>query len=253
MAKYMTTDELDFHIGEALRELRTLLEQWSRADDPDKKRAQLLAYWVKTYTHLLQRESSFNPASIPRLTHRQIVNVDFGYRVGAELGGLHYAIVLDKNNGLRGNTVTVIPLGSVKEEFRPSRHKVLLQDGIHGPLQEKILSQIAEARALAVSMVDDSALRALPEDQQMEEVARRFATAQSKLQELQASQARMDKLKAGSVANISQITTISKLRIKEPLTPHSVLYGVKASPRDMELVEDGIWSLYLTGKKQPNR
>lgn len=144
MSKCMTDEELMAHIDNALRDIRTLMEQWSRSNDLDKKHAQLLAYWIKSYVHLLRRETSFNPASIPRLTHRQIVNVDFGYRVGAELGGLHYAIVLDKSNSVKGNTVTVIPLGSVKEDFKPSRHKVLLQDGIHGPLQEKILSQIAD-------------------------------------------------------------------------------------------------------------
>ena len=67
---------------------------------------------------MIRRENDFNPASIPRLTRRQIVNVDFGFRIGSELGGLHYAVVMDKQNSMNGDTVTVVPLGSLKEHHR---------------------------------------------------------------------------------------------------------------------------------------
>ena len=56
----------------------------------------------------------------------------------------------------------------------------------------------------------------------------------------------MEKLKHGSVANISQIATVSKLRIKEPVTPHSVLCGVKVSERDMEQIEKALLELYIS-------
>ena len=56
----------------------------------------------------------------------------------------------------------------------------------------------------------------------------------------------MKKLKEGRIANISQITTISKMRIKEPTTPHSVLNGVKVSERDMEQIEKAVVELYIS-------
>lgn len=112
MSKRMEPEELQRHVAEALHELDSLLASWMNSpDDADQKRAQLLSYWVKTYTGMIRRENNFNPAAIPRLARRQIVNVDFGFRVGSELGGLHYAVVMDKENGLRGDTVTVGSVG----------------------------------------------------------------------------------------------------------------------------------------------
>ena len=88
MSKRMETEELKRHVAEAIHELDNLLSSWmGSSNDVDKKRAQLLSYWVKTYTSMIRRENDFNPASIPRLARRQIVNVDFGFRVGSELGG----------------------------------------------------------------------------------------------------------------------------------------------------------------------
>ena len=98
MSKMMTAEELKRHITEALGELDGLLGLWMNSpEEADRKKAQILSYWIKTYTGMIRRESEFNPASIPRLTRRQIVNVDFGFRVGSELGGLHYAVVLDEH------------------------------------------------------------------------------------------------------------------------------------------------------------
>lgn len=128
MSKIMTTDELRRHIAEALGELDGLLNSWKDSpNEIDRKRAQILSYWIKTYTGMIRRESEFNPASLPRLTRRQIVNVDFGFRVGSELGGLHYAVVMDKKNSVNGDTVTVVPLGSLKERHRASRNKIILK------------------------------------------------------------------------------------------------------------------------------
>ncbi len=247
MSKRMTTEELKRHVAEALGELDGLLSTWmNSAADADQKRAQILSYWVKTYTGMLRREPEFNPESIPRLTRRQIVNVDFGFRVGSELGGLHYAVVLDKKNSVRNNTVTVIPLGSLKENYRPSPNKIALEDGIYVVLSEKVEQQLAQARAIIDSVSTDSELQKMDSAARMAEAMKRFAVAKEKLDSANASVRKMEKLKSGSVANVSQITTVSKLRIKEPTTPQAALYGVKVSERDMEQIEKAVVDLYIS-------
>ena len=247
MSKRMEPEELQRHVAEALHELDSLLASWMNSpDDADQKRAQLLSYWVKTYTGMIRRENNFNPAAIPRLARRQIVNVDFGFRVGSELGGLHYAVVMDKENGLRGDTVTVVPLGSLKEHHRTSRNKIILEDGIYSALEEKVNHQMKEARELINSVSTDERLKQMDEKARTEEVVQRVATAKSKLDSAQASISKMKKLKEGSVANVSQITTISKLRIKEPTNPQAVLNGVKVSECDMEQIEKAVVGLYIS-------
>lgn len=247
MSKRMTIEELKRHVAEAFGELDSLLSSWMNSpNEADQKRAQIMSYWIKTYTGMIRRETDFNPASIPRLTRRQIVNVDFGFRVGSELGGLHYAVVLDKKNSMNGDTVTVIPLGSMKEHYKVSKNRVALEDGIFAALDEKANKQIEEAMKIADSVANDLDLKELPEKERVAEAMKRFAIAKTKLDSSEASIKKMEKLKHGSVANISQITTVSKLRIKEPITPQSVLYGVKASERDMKQIEQAIVELYIS-------
>lgn len=247
MSKIMTTDELRRHIAEALGELDDLLNAWKDSpNEADRKRAQILSYWVKSYTGMIRREAEFNPASLPRLTRRQIVNVDFGFRVGSELGGLHYAVVMDKKNSVNGDTVTVVPLGSLKERHRASRNKIILEDGIFTALNEKTDKQTAEATRLINSIATDTQLEAMDEVSKTTEIMKRIATAQNKLANAKASIAKMEKLKHGSVANVSQLTTVSKIRIKEPTTPQSVLCGVKVSERDMEQIEKALVELYIS-------
>ena len=162
MSKRMTTDELKRHIADALGELDELLNSWLySSNEIDQKRAQIMSYWIKTYTGMIRRENEFNPASLPRLARRQIVNVDFGFRVGSELGGLHYAVVLDKANSVNGDTVTVIPLGSLKERHKASRNKIILEDGIFAALDEKAQNQVDEARKLMDSVATDPALKSI--------------------------------------------------------------------------------------------
>lgn len=96
------------------------------------------------------------------------------------------------------------------------------------------------------SVATDPALKSMSEMDRMTESMKRYAMAKNKLENSEASIRRMEKLKHGSVANISQIATVSKLRIKEPVTPHSVLCGVKVSERDMEQIEKALLELYIS-------
>ena len=65
------------------------------------------------------------------------------------------------------------------------------------------------------------------------------------LDSAQASVDKMRKLKHGSVANISQLTAVSKIRIKEPVTPKDALYGVKISLDDMKEIETALIEQYI--------
>lgn len=220
MSKRMLDLELKNHISEAINGIKSLLTDWATAPlstdqdakeaEHNRKRAQLLAYWLKTYAKLLNRENSFNPSSIPRLTRRQIVNVDFGFRIGSELGGLHYAVVLDKGNDRSAKTVTVIPLGSQKDGFTGDKKRIVLKDGVYAALQSKVKAQSGGGEDCTVSLD------------------------------------KMAKLKKGTVANVSQVTTISKMRIKEPLTPADALYKVKVSGQDMEQIETALLNMYVS-------
>ena len=47
----------------------------------------------------------------------------FGFNVGSEYGGLHYAVVIDKDNNLSSPVVTVVPLSSTDNKI-VTKHNV---------------------------------------------------------------------------------------------------------------------------------
>lgn len=80
------------------------------------KNAALITYWLRDYINYLQNEEKFNPHFNIRYQHGQIVYVNFGYRIGSELGGCHYAIVLDVKNSRTNSQVIVIPMKSKRKK-----------------------------------------------------------------------------------------------------------------------------------------
>lgn len=83
------------------------------------KKAAIFVYWLNDYIEYIKSESTFNPGMNINYKRGQIVFVNFGYRIGNELGGNHYAVVLDTKNSKKSKTVTVIPLKSKKDKETP--------------------------------------------------------------------------------------------------------------------------------------
>ena len=85
------------------------------SESNDYKKSALLYYWLQDYKNMLNRENNFSPKFMKKYSCGDIINVNFGFRPGAEEGGLHYAVVLD-NNPRSSGVVTVIPLRSKKNK-----------------------------------------------------------------------------------------------------------------------------------------
>lgn len=210
------------------------------------KKAALLVYWLNDYIDYIKSEENFNPKQNIKYIRGQIVLVNFGFRIGKELGGLHYAIVLDVHNANYESTLTVIPLKSNKN--RQTRyHKiytVILSSSIKTSLYDKGTSIINSnfQRLLEISRKMSEAtspneLNQLKSD--ADKIKRRTRLAQKIL-------VFSDKLNNGSIADIGQITTISKQRIVQPCKKDDILFGVIANAEDMSLIERKIKYLYFS-------
>lgn len=55
----------------------------------------------------------------------------------------------------------------------------------------------------------------------------------------------IEKMKKGSIALVSQITTISKQRIYDPKTSSDILANLRVSKKTLDLVDSKIRELYL--------
>ena len=129
-----------------------------------------------------------------------------------ELGGLHYCIVLNKDDKLSFGTLNVIPLTSIKENKVYHNNTVNLGDEIYTILYNKFRKSFND------SSLDSEFLNKFEKE--------------------------ITKMKKGSIALVNQITTISKQRIYYPKSSKDLLAGVRLSNSSLDLLDKKINELF---------
>ena len=206
----------------------------SYMDSLDPKRQKLLAYWIQDYVRFLKKESNFDPQKLIRYKRGAIVKAHLGYRVGSEEGGLHYAVVMNVDASQKSPTVTIIPLTSVKPGKDVERlhfSQVYLGDEIYQSLNEKLDKAIDEIEEIRQSLIaklqelkielesPDARTRIAERKVAIDLVEKQLNVWEQKKYHAQKMSDEISTMKRGSIALVSQITTISKIRIYDPLYP----------------------------------
>ncbi|MGN0689921.1 MAG: type II toxin-antitoxin system PemK/MazF family toxin [Oscillospiraceae bacterium] len=145
MGKKKSVAELTAAKEKALKNLDSYLDSLINNETEEnrrdlKKKADLICYWINDYIYFLNKEQDFDPKLLKQYKRGDIVKVDFGFRIGCEHGGRHYAIVLDNDNNRASPVVTVVPLTSVKPSTNLNKlHKgdVYLGDEIYNSVKSK--------------------------------------------------------------------------------------------------------------------
>lgn len=88
-------------------------------DDTSYKRAALLYYWLRDYKNYIKNEKKFDYKYLPAYQRGNIVNVNLGYNLGSESGGMHFAVVLAESRVTNPN-ITITPLKSKKDLLQPT-------------------------------------------------------------------------------------------------------------------------------------
>lgn len=94
-----------------------------------------ICQWLNSWIYYLDVEKEFDSSKLMTYKRGDIVHVNFGFNVHNELGGMHYAVVIENDNPSSNGTVTVVPLKSAdsKEEALRELHEkteVYLGQGI---------------------------------------------------------------------------------------------------------------------------
>lgn len=76
------------------------------------KRGKIYIEWLKSHAEYLRREVGFNPRSMRRYKRGEIVFINFGFNVGSEIGGAHFAVVTTDSE-ISSPVINVVPLGSL--------------------------------------------------------------------------------------------------------------------------------------------
>lgn len=213
----------------ALNQLDSLLTY--HIDNNNFKKANLLSYWFEDFSKYNLAEETFNPKLLKKYKRGSIIKANLGFNVGNEEGGLHYCIVLDKNNALSSGTLTVIPLTSIKENKKYSSSTLNLGNEIY----------------LNLKKICDTMSQKLSQEYQniWELSAEKVEQFNIDFKYIKKVEKEISKMKKGSIALVSQITTISKQRIFDPKTSSDILANLRVSDNTLDLIDLKIKELFL--------
>ena len=218
------------HKKNSINKLDSLLSYYMEQED--YKKVHLLSFWFEDFALYNLSEKSFEPKLLKKYKRGSIIKANLGFNVGNEEGGLHYCIVLDKNNAISSGTLTVVPLTSVKENKKYNElTTVNLGNEIYINLT-KICNTMTQN--LSEKYKD---IRKLPSE--------KIEQFNNDIKYIKKVEKEISKMKKGSVALVSQITTISKQRIYDPKTNADVLAKLKVSSNTLDLIDNKIKELFL--------
>ncbi len=271
MASGRTNEEIGLYTAQVIQELEDYLNSLVKHGEPKDKRADKIDQWIESWTKYLKREQEFNPRSLPLFKRGSVIVVDLGFNVGSEYGGIHYAIVLNKRDSRRNHLLHILPLTSIKEKTDLENlkyYQLSLSDEIHRLLIQKAnkgLQTINEKRNSCINEIHLlknklSEIESLANEQQKDPdtnpklesyLETEISNVKSKQEELEkivnqiTSQSiyieklvgKISKLKKGSIALLNQVTTISKLRILDPINQRSFFNDIVLSTETLDIID----------------
>jgi len=256
MFNKLSADELKQLIKEAIDKTQSFLNNLiKKNNDEDTKKATLLGYWIKNYIKYLSIEKTFKPQSLINYRKGRIVLADFGFRLGNEIGGKHYAIIIEKKNSKLSGIVTVIPLTSLKPSFSDNKYEFQLKTGLFQLAADKVnqeaseikqeIDELNQEREVKLTQFQDSIIT-LEEYKKFEDYKnKRIKEWNIKIAIMMRHLKQLESLKYDTVVNVSQITTISKMRIITPKSNNDLLSGLKLSDEDINELKAYLKKLYL--------
>lgn len=209
------------------------------------KKAVNLTYWLNDYKKYLKQEKSFNPKFLPVYKKGSIVEVNLGFNIGTEYGGVHYGIVLTPNDTKRNSNLTILPLSSMKaNKTKKDLHtyELFLGAEIYNILTEKAMLLLNDIQN-EINKLPEILSNINIEDEHTEfpiaiDLKGKIDFEKLEKRRIQAYNClnKSKKMKKGSFAKINQITTISKMRVRDPLNELSPLYNVVVSDDIMNYI-----------------
>lgn len=249
-------EELDQHKREALCKLENYIDSLINSPSPKiNGKADKLSYWLEDWITFLDFENDFSPSSLRKYKRGEIIKAHLGYNVGSEEGGLHYCVVVEKNNSINSPVLTVVPLTSLKAKNDIKHlHKGCIYLG--NELFTSLISKISYTEKSIIAKIDELkiAISNLPADgseytlKEHMRISHELDICSKNINMLDRMKKEVVKMKFGSIALVGQIRTISKIRIYDPKTNFDILSKVKLSNEKLDLLDKEITANFTANK-----
>lgn len=123
---------------------QTLRQSIAGKSDKTKK---IITDWIIKWASYLVTEDKEKPYVQRKYKPGQVVLVDFGFRIGNELGGRHYAVVVEDNCNPKSGMIMLVPLRSYNLNTGKKKHINNIDLGIdfignNGKGSEAVISQV---------------------------------------------------------------------------------------------------------------
>ncbi|MSS64616.1 type II toxin-antitoxin system PemK/MazF family toxin [Velocimicrobium porci] len=244
------------HKKNAISKLESYIESLISSNNPKlNKKAVKFSYWLEDYIKFLNYEKSFSPTSLKRYKRGEIIKVHLGYNIGSEEGGLHYAIVLDKENSIHSPVLTILPLTSLKPNRNINNLKkgeIYIGNEIYNKLNEKATKcytysnkKLEEVKAILSDLEKDNITSKKTLEEIVVKLTIELANLEKETELFKSMTNEIKKMKTGSIVLTNQITTISKIRIYNPKTNHDILSGIKLSADILDKIDNEIKNLFI--------
>lgn len=270
----------------AIRKTNDLFEEYISSEDSSLlKKCSLLAYWLEDYTKYIRTEKTFDSTKLKSYKRGDVIKLNFGFNIGSEYGGLHYAVVINNYNPRNSSVLTVIPLTSLKEDKEIHPNDVFLGNEIYRSLKlkhdtitdslEKNSKETIDMFELAgllivelnnkikelevkkntnenIEKLDSFKLELEEATSKINTVEKLYSQLKDKTTEntmvqlqLEKVGAEISRMKSGSIALVDQITTVSKMRIYDPRNSKGVLSGIRLSEDAMDKINSKVKELFI--------
>lgn len=206
------------------------------------KRLNLIVSWLSQWLEYIKFEKYFKPNNLKRYLYGEIIYVDLGFNVGKEFGGPHYAIVMNKKDTKSNNVLTIVPLSSLKD-----KNKDKLGDRLYlGNEVKKAVGDNLSKNLNKIKTKIDMAIKELASNKNInqEVFLSKIEYYKKQMEHNQLVHKLHEKLKEESIALTNQITTISKMRIRNPKSPSDSLANIRISKDTMKTIMQKIHKLY---------
>ncbi len=238
----------------SIRTLNNLLENLINSNEEEKlKKANLISYWIQTFSRYIETEQTFAPKRLLAYKRGDIIRINLGFRVGAELGGLHYAIVLDKENKHCADTITIVPLSSFKKDKEVYERDLFLGSELYNLVISKynkqynfVKSKLSEMKSILNALEQIPPKNYTPDmELLLTNMKRQISELSQTVETLERDSHEIERMKEGSIVKTEQITTISKMRIYTPKKSADFLSDVRFSQKTMSHINKRIKELYI--------
>lgn len=237
MSKEKSNSEIVAHFTAVLEQYKVyFLELLNTGLAEAKKKIDLVSYWLNDWLRYLNYEEEYSKKMHPKYKRGSIVQVNLGFNVGSEFGGLHYAITLEKEDNEKIPNIVIVPLTSIKpttniEKLNKDKSRLNIGTYIYDEITKKTNIEFSDYLNEIKNTKEKNKLLS----KSMNEKAR---ILQKHFEEL-------DQMKKGTIVLLRQIRVISKMRIYAPTNKNDLLNKIRVSEEILNQIDSRLKNLFF--------